>query len=284
MYHTRSGRFIRFSPTNRWVANASQVHIFQCWNPTTSNSMIAYFYLRRFRQSLRHTLIRLRSCPHLSVPGTMCICSDCCRNRCMWNRHIRSNYRETTWNEECDAKLTLRIQIKCMLTLTGSLRRPCSGNSVCIYSTINTATCTQQCNWMWRHFLLSECLPPNPDQLSLWNEWWTVEWNAIDHCTFRSHFLRRIYLYSFSFIFPPKSVASKSTGNVRTVHLSSSSSCSSVNALNRPGTPSKSSTCDFFDKPLRVSFVFGHMSTKKREITVENDFSLGSVIDPQNFT
>lgn len=73
--------------------------------------------------------------------------------------------------------------------------------------------------------------------------------------------IRKMYLNGFS-PFGLTNTVWKSTGNVITDHLSSSSSTSSVRALKRPGIPSKSSTCDWRDT-FRVSVGFGHISEKK---------------------
>lgn len=68
--------------------------------------------------------------------------------------------------------------------------------------------------------------------------------------------IRKTNLYVLS---PFGTTVWKSTGNVIVVHLSASSSSSSVSALNKPGIPSKSSTCDWRDTFL-VSAGFGHIS------------------------
>lgn len=79
---------------------------------------------------------------------------------------------------------------------------------------------------------------------------------------FGTKHLRKIYLNGFS-PFGLTSTVWKSTGNVITDHLSSSSSTSSVSALNKPGIPSRSSTCDWRDT-FRVSVGFGHISGNKK--------------------
>lgn len=67
----------------------------------------------------------------------------------------------------------------------------------------------------------------------------------------------------------PNKALSKSTGNENIRKLTNSvPSPPSVNALNSPGTPSRSSTCDFLDNSFLVSFGFGHISVKNKNINL----------------
>lgn len=158
---------------------------------------------------------------------------------------------------------------------TDSWLHPYSRSFVCIYWMINTVPCKQQCSSLSQYpldysplHLTYQLILLKEQQLN-----WIIGLISGAQLVANDH-LRKTNLYVLS---PFGAIVGKSTGNVSVVHLSSSSSSSSVNALNRPGIPSKSSTCDWRDT-FRVSVGFGHISEEKKNRIVDAiyEFSCGS--------